>query len=48
MAEGDLQQAVDRAVSLGATVVAEFPGEGFSWTTLSDPAGHLFDIAKEG
>lgn len=48
MTEDDLQATVARAVELGATKVADFPQEGFSWTTLRDPAGHLFDIAKEG
>ncbi|MCK9794450.1 VOC family protein [Isoptericola sp. 4D.3] len=36
----DVASAVSRAVGLGATVLRESP----EWTTLSDPAGHPFDL----
>jgi len=39
------QAAAERAVGLGATRL----GEGSSWVTLADPAGHPFDLCqKEG
>jgi hypothetical protein len=40
----DLNGAVERAVSLGATKVAEYDEYGTIWTTLADPEGNLFDI----
>jgi predicted enzyme related to lactoylglutathione lyase len=40
----DLPAAVERAVSLGATKVAEFDEFGARWTTLADPEGNVFDI----
>ena len=40
----DLDGAVERAVSLGATRVGEYDEYGAIWTTLADPEGNLFDI----
>src|SRR5215212_486265 len=40
----DLDGAVERAVSLGATKVGEYDEYGAIWTTLADPEGNLFDI----
>jgi catechol-2,3-dioxygenase len=41
----DPAEAAERAVSLGATRL----GEGASWVTLADPAGHPFDLChKDG
>jgi predicted enzyme related to lactoylglutathione lyase len=37
-----IQAAADRAVSLGATRL----GEGATWITLADPAGHPFDLCQ--
>lgn len=37
-----IQAAADRAVGLGATRL----GEGASWITLADPAGHPFDLCQ--
>src|SRR3954462_6844040 len=34
--------AADRAVGLGATWL----GEGETWITLADPAGHVFDVCQ--
>ncbi|WP_084741864.1 VOC family protein [Cryptosporangium aurantiacum] len=36
------QEAAERAVSLGATRL----GEGATWVTLADPAGHPFDLCQ--
>ena len=35
---------VERAVSLGATKVADFNEYGATWTTLTDPEGNIFDV----
>jgi hypothetical protein len=43
----DLPAAVERAVSLGGSKVAEFDEFGTRWTTLADPEGNVFDIALE-
>jgi hypothetical protein len=40
----DLPAEVERAVSLGATKVADFDEYGATWTTLTDPEGNIFDI----
>lgn len=39
----DHRAAADRAVSLGATRLAEGP----AWITLADPAGHPFDLCQK-
>ncbi len=40
-------QAVDRAIELGATVVADFrTPEGLGWVTLADPEGNEFCIER--
>jgi catechol-2,3-dioxygenase len=39
----DYQAAAERAVSLGATRL----GEGATWITLADPAGHPFDLCQK-
>jgi predicted enzyme related to lactoylglutathione lyase len=44
LTSSDLAAAVERAVSLGATKVAEFNEYGTIWTTLADPEGNVFDI----
>jgi predicted enzyme related to lactoylglutathione lyase len=38
----DIEAAAERAVSLGATRLAD----GASWITLADPAGHPFDLCR--
>ena len=38
-----LEAAADRAVGLGATRL----GEGPTWITLADPAGHPFDLCQQ-
>jgi len=40
----DLAAEVERAVTLGATKVADFDEYGATWTTLTDPEGNIFDI----
>src|SRR5215212_2684965 len=40
----DIDAAVERAVSLGATKVADFDEYGTRWTTMTDPEGNVFDI----
>jgi hypothetical protein len=40
----DLNAAVERALALGATKVAEYDEYGTTWTTLADPEGNVFDI----
>jgi predicted enzyme related to lactoylglutathione lyase len=40
----DLAAEVERAVTLGATKVADFNEYGATWTTLTDPEGNIFDI----
>ena len=37
-----IQEAAERAVSLGATRLAD----GATWVTLADPAGHPFDLCQ--
>ena len=37
---------VDRRIGLGATRLGDFDEWGISWTTLADPEGNLFDVAK--
>ena len=37
---------VDRAVASGATRLRDFQESGVEWTTLADPEGNLFDIAR--
>jgi catechol-2,3-dioxygenase len=44
---GDLPAAVERAVALGATVVAEHDVEVATWRTLADPEGNLFCLVGE-
>jgi hypothetical protein len=39
----DIQAEVERAISLGATKVAEFDEYGTRWTTMTDPEGNVFD-----
>lgn len=41
----DWTDQVDRAVGLGAKRIGDFDESGFTWTTLADPEGNLFDIA---
>jgi predicted enzyme related to lactoylglutathione lyase len=43
----DLPAEVERAVSLGATKVADFNEYGATWTTLTDPEGNIFDIGLQ-
>ena len=43
----DRKRAVDRAISLGASHVADYNEFGVEWTTLADPEGNLFDIAQD-
>lgn len=40
----DLVAAVDRAVQLGATRLADRVEDGYRWSTLADPEGNEFDI----
>jgi hypothetical protein len=40
----DIQAEVDRAISLGATKVADFDEYGTRWTTMTDPEGNVFDV----
>lgn len=42
----DWTAQIDRAVDLGAKRVGDFDESGFVWTTLADPEGNLFDIAR--
>lgn len=46
LADPDYPAEVERAVELGAEKVKEFSEYGVTWTTLRDPEGNLFDIAK--
>lgn len=43
----DRAAEVERAVSLGAKYIGDFGESGFTWTTLADPEGNLFDIADQ-
>lgn len=40
----DIQAEVERAISLGATKVADFDEYGTRWTTMTDPEGNVFDV----
>lgn len=40
----NLAAAVDRAVELGATRLADRADEHYRWSTLADPEGNEFDI----
>ena len=44
LTSSDLKGAVERALSLGATKVADYDEYGTTWTTLADPDGNVFDI----
>lgn len=46
LASVDWTAQVDRAIDLGATRLGDFDESGFQWTTLADPEGNLFDIAR--
>lgn len=41
----DIAAEVERAVSLGATKLGDYAEFGFTWTSLTDPEGNVFDIA---
>jgi predicted enzyme related to lactoylglutathione lyase len=43
----DLPAAVDRALSLGATVVHEHDYDVAAWRTLADPEGNLFCLVAD-
>jgi catechol-2,3-dioxygenase len=43
----DLPAAVDRALSLGATLVAVHDEDGATWRTLADPEGNLFCLVAD-
>jgi hypothetical protein len=47
LAAKDWTAQVDRAIDLGAKRLGDFDEGGFEWTTLADPEGNLFDIAKD-
>lgn len=40
----DIPAEVERAVSLGATKLGDYSEFGFTWTSLTDPEGNVFDI----
>ena len=40
----DLDVAVERLVSLGATRLGDFDEAGYRWATLADPEGNEFDL----
>jgi len=42
----DKAAAVARAIELGATSLGDFDEYGAVWTTLTDPEGNVFDIAR--
>jgi hypothetical protein len=44
LTSSNLKAAVERALSLGATKVADYDEYGTTWTTLADPDGNVFDI----
>jgi catechol-2,3-dioxygenase len=44
---GDLPAAVERAVGLGATLVAAHEQDGQSWRTLADPEGNVFCLVAD-
>lgn len=43
----DLPAAVERAVGLGARLVAEHEEDGQSWRTLADPEGNVFCLVAD-
>lgn len=43
----DLPAAVDRAMALGARLVAEHEEDGETWRTLADPEGNLFCLVAD-
>jgi hypothetical protein len=47
LAAKDWTAPVDRAIDLGAKRLGDFDEGGFVWTTLADPEGNLFDIARD-
>jgi hypothetical protein len=42
----DLEEAVERAVSLGARRVESFLDDGYGWWVLADPEGNVFCLAR--
>ena len=42
----DYPAQVDRLVALGATRLGDFDEWGIAWTTLTDPEGNVFDVAR--
>lgn len=44
----DLDADVDRALALGAAVVARREELGMTWVTMSDPEGNLFCLVAGG
>lgn len=42
----DYPAQVTRLVGLGAKRIGDFDDWGITWTTLADPEGNLFDVAK--
>ncbi|WP_280263058.1 VOC family protein [Nocardia wallacei] len=46
LAATDWRDQIERAISLGAKHIADFDEYGITWSTLADPEGNLFDIAK--
>jgi predicted enzyme related to lactoylglutathione lyase len=45
--EVDLPAAVERAVSLGATMVQQHDEDAVSWRTLADPEGNVFCLVAD-
>jgi predicted enzyme related to lactoylglutathione lyase len=43
----NLDEEVERLISLGATRVNDFKESGATWTTLSDPEGNEFDVVAD-
>ena len=43
----DLPAAVERAVGLGATLVAAVEQDGQTWRTLADPEGNVFCLVAD-
>jgi hypothetical protein len=41
---GNLQDEVQRALTLGASHLADVDEDGYQWATLADPEGNEFDI----
>ncbi|WP_327371139.1 VOC family protein [Streptomyces sp. NBC_01217] len=44
----DLDEAQERAVAAGATVLDDGAGSGRSWRIYADPAGHPFCLVRHG